>query len=143
MIEPVRTLTCFIWALALALPGLAAERIPGTQVTLAAPEHFMASADFAGYANEQTGASLMVTEIPGPYAEVMKGMTAEGMIACRDPLGIRPLVMGRIGDAYVFSSETVALLGSGLFCQVQKIKPPTKASVAKTVHVAFARGEER
>jgi amidophosphoribosyltransferase len=36
-------------------------------------------------------------------------MTLEGMIACRDPLGIRPLVMGRIGDAVVFASETVAL----------------------------------
>jgi len=32
-----------------------------------------------------------------------------GMIGCRDPLGIRPLVMGRLGDAYVFASETVAL----------------------------------
>jgi amidophosphoribosyltransferase len=31
------------------------------------------------------------------------------MIACRDPLGIRPLVMGKIGDATVFASETVAL----------------------------------
>ena len=31
------------------------------------------------------------------------------MIACRDPLGIRPLVMGRLGDAYIFASETVAL----------------------------------
>ena len=31
------------------------------------------------------------------------------MIACRDPLGIRPLVMGRLGDSYIFASETVAL----------------------------------
>ncbi len=31
------------------------------------------------------------------------------MIACRDPLGIRPLVMGRLGEAYIFASETVAL----------------------------------
>jgi amidophosphoribosyltransferase len=36
-------------------------------------------------------------------------MTPEGMLACRDPLGIRPLVMGRLGDAIVFASETVAL----------------------------------
>ena len=35
--------------------------------------------------------------------------TPAGMIACRDPLGIRPLVMGRLGDAVVFASETVAL----------------------------------
>ena len=35
-------------------------------------------------------------------------MTREGMIACRDPLGVRPLVMGRIGEAVVFASETVA-----------------------------------
>jgi amidophosphoribosyltransferase len=31
------------------------------------------------------------------------------MIACRDPLGIRPLVIGRLGEAYIFASETVAL----------------------------------
>ena len=31
------------------------------------------------------------------------------MLVCRDPLGIRQLVMGRLGDAYIFASETVAL----------------------------------
>ncbi|KAK0329217.1 hypothetical protein LTR94_037667, partial [Friedmanniomyces endolithicus] len=36
-------------------------------------------------------------------------MTPDGMIACRDPLGIRPLVMGKLGDAVIFASETVAL----------------------------------
>jgi amidophosphoribosyltransferase len=36
-------------------------------------------------------------------------MTPRGMTACRDPLGIRPLVMGMLGDAVVFASETVAL----------------------------------
>lgn len=36
-------------------------------------------------------------------------LTNEGMIACRDPLGIRPLVMGRLGESYIFASETVAL----------------------------------
>ncbi|WBO24642.1 amidophosphoribosyltransferase [Sphingomonas abietis] len=45
--------------------------------------------------------------VEGAYSLVC--LTSEGMIACRDPLGIRPLVMGRVGDAYVFASETVAL----------------------------------
>jgi amidophosphoribosyltransferase len=45
--------------------------------------------------------------VEGAYSLVC--MTREGMIACRDPLGIRPLVMGRLGDATVFASETVAL----------------------------------
>jgi amidophosphoribosyltransferase len=49
-------------------------------------------------------------------------MTREGMIACRDPLGIRPLVMGRLGDAIVFASETVAfdIVGAEL---VRSIEP--------------------
>ena len=36
-------------------------------------------------------------------------LTKEGLIACRDPLGIRPLVMGKLGEATIFASETVAL----------------------------------
>ncbi|HST36189.1 MAG TPA: amidophosphoribosyltransferase, partial [Allosphingosinicella sp.] len=46
-------------------------------------------------------------QVEGAYSLVC--LTSEGMIACRDPLGIRPLVMGRLGDAYIFASETVAL----------------------------------
>src|SRR3954449_9124792 len=46
-------------------------------------------------------------QVEGAYSLVC--LTAEGMIACRDPLGIRPLVMGRLGEAYIFASETVAL----------------------------------
>ena len=46
-------------------------------------------------------------QVEGAYSLVC--LTGEGMIACRDPLGIRPLVMGRLGDAYIFASETVAL----------------------------------
>ncbi|MFT3966789.1 MAG: amidophosphoribosyltransferase [Sphingobium sp.] len=44
--------------------------------------------------------------VEGAYSLIC--MTREGMIACRDPLGIRPLVMGRLGDAIIFASESVA-----------------------------------
>ena len=46
-------------------------------------------------------------KVEGAYSLVC--LTPEGMIACRDPLGIRPLVMGRVGESYIFASETVAL----------------------------------
>jgi amidophosphoribosyltransferase len=44
--------------------------------------------------------------VEGAYSLIV--MTPTGMIACRDPLGIRPLVMGKMGDATVFASESVA-----------------------------------
>ncbi|MDB5674239.1 MAG: amidophosphoribosyltransferase [Sphingomonas bacterium] len=46
-------------------------------------------------------------QVEGAYSLIV--MTPEGMIACRDPLGIRPLVMGKLDDAIIFASETVAL----------------------------------
>lgn len=57
--------------------------------------------------------------LEGAYALIV--MTPEGMIACRDPLGIRPLVMGRIGDATLFASESVAfdVVGAELIREVE------------------------
>ena len=46
-------------------------------------------------------------QLEGAYSLVV--LTPEGMIACRDPLGVRPLVMGELNGAIVFASETVAL----------------------------------
>lgn len=58
--------------------------------------------------------------VEGAYALIV--MTPEGMIACRDPLGIRPLVMGKMGDATVFASETVAFdVAGGEF--IREVEP--------------------
>lgn len=46
-------------------------------------------------------------QVEGAYSLLC--MTPEGLIACRDPLGIRPLVMGKLDETIVFASETVAL----------------------------------
>ena len=36
-------------------------------------------------------------------------LTQNTLIGVRDPYGIRPLVIGKIKDSYVFASETCAL----------------------------------
>ncbi|HEX6219239.1 MAG TPA: amidophosphoribosyltransferase [Sphingomicrobium sp.] len=46
-------------------------------------------------------------QVEGAYSLVV--LTQDGLIGCRDPLGIRPLVMGKLGEAIIFASETVAL----------------------------------
>ena len=46
-------------------------------------------------------------QVEGAYSLVV--LTPDGLIACRDPLGIRPLVMGKLGEATNIASETVAL----------------------------------
>ncbi len=45
--------------------------------------------------------------IQGGYALLV--MSPKKLIAARDPYGFKPLCMGKIGDSYVFASETCAL----------------------------------
>ncbi|MGI1661209.1 amidophosphoribosyltransferase [Palleronia sp. KMU-117] len=45
--------------------------------------------------------------VEGAYSIV--AMTRTKLIGVRDPLGVRPLVLGRLGDGWVLSSETCAL----------------------------------
>src|SRR5262245_6369836 len=46
-------------------------------------------------------------QIEGAYALVC--LTNDMLIGARDPIGIRPLVLGRLGSAHVLASETCAL----------------------------------
>jgi len=46
-------------------------------------------------------------QIEGAYGLV--ALTNKKLIAARDPLGIRPLVLGKLGEAYIVCSETCAL----------------------------------
>jgi len=69
--------------------------------------HLVATSRYPTLADRLVDALRLVE---GAYALIV--MTPEGMIACRDPLGIRPLVMGRMGPeaggTILFASETVA-----------------------------------
>jgi amidophosphoribosyltransferase len=46
-------------------------------------------------------------QVEGAYSLVC--LTPDGMIGVRDPLGVRPLVLGRLQDSYILASETCAL----------------------------------
>jgi amidophosphoribosyltransferase len=48
-----------------------------------------------------------VSQAQGAFSLVL--LTKDRLIAVRDPHGFRPLTLGRLGDAYVVSSETCAL----------------------------------
>ena len=45
--------------------------------------------------------------VEGAFAIVC--MTETQLIGCRDPLGVRPLVLGRLGEGWMLASETCAL----------------------------------
>ena len=45
-------------------------------------------------------------KVRGAYSLLF--LTQNALIAARDPMGIRPLALGKLGDAYVLSSETCA-----------------------------------
>jgi amidophosphoribosyltransferase len=66
--------------------------------------HLVATSD------HQNGLDRLVDalrQVEGAYSLLV--LTENGLIACRDALGIRPLVMGKLGEATIFASESVAL----------------------------------
>lgn len=59
-----------------------------------------------GYPSTVENVRASMTMIKGGYAFVI--LTDDQLIAMRDPLGLRPMALGRLGEAYVVASETCA-----------------------------------
>ena len=95
-----------------------------------------------------------IFQIQGGYALVM--LTQASLIGVRDPLGIRPLIIGKLKDSYVLASETCALdiIGAKFVREVEngeivviendKIEsikpfPPKKARPCVFEYIYFAR----
>lgn len=53
----------------------------------------------------------MMDLVKGAYSLVI--MSPKKIIGCRDPLGMRPLVIGKLDNSYILASETCALDGVG------------------------------
>jgi len=93
-------------------------------------------------------------QIQGGYALVI--MTNKKLIGLRDPFGIRPLIIGKLKNSFVFASETCALdiIGAKFFREVEngeivfvengklnsvKPFPPIKARPCAFEYIYFAR----
>lgn len=96
--------------------------------------------------------------VRGAFSLVM--LAKEQVIVARDPLGFRPLVLGKVDGAWVVASETCAfdLLGATVLREVepgevlllypqgwQQLKPPSLSPYAHCIfeHVYFARPDSR
>jgi hypothetical protein len=61
-----------------ALPAIADPvRVPGTSVSLQPPAGFELAGDYPGFQSAEQQASIMVTQMPAPVAEIRKAMTKE------------------------------------------------------------------
>ena len=63
------------------------------------------------YRNRPRRVARALAELKGAFAFLL--MTKDCVMAARDPLGFKPLSIGKLGNGYVFASETCALAQIG------------------------------
>jgi len=113
--------------------------------------HLMATSESGSMIDRLTDA---LRKIEGAYSLV--ALTDSCVIGVRDPLGVRPLVIGRLGDTYIVASETCALdiIGAHYVRDVEAGEmvvlddsgihslrpfPPTRQRFCIFEHIYFAR----
>ena len=77
-----RALAVFVVALSIGAVSVAYAQpvsVQGTKVTLDPPDGFEPSKRFPGFQSTEFRASIMVTEIPGPFSKVSEGMNRDGL----------------------------------------------------------------
>ena len=84
-----------------------------------------------------------LNQVSGAYALV--SLSKGQIIGVRDPHGFRPLVMGRLGDAHILTSETCALdiIGATYVRDVQPGEMVIITANGIESHYPFARAENR
>src|SRR6201999_544057 len=100
----------------------------------------------------------VIKTIQGAYSTVV--MTKDRIVAFRDPLGIRPLSLGMLGDAYCVASETCAfdIIGARFLRDIQpgevvsltprgiqtrQAVPSPRRALCVFEHIYFARPDSR
>jgi hypothetical protein len=81
-----RIAVCRIFIAALVFAGVVTvakaqkvSRFPNAGVKIVQPQGFTVAKSFDGFEQASTGSSVVVLRIPGPFAEVTRGFTAEGL----------------------------------------------------------------
>ncbi len=86
-----------------------AGHVAGTSVTLTPPEGYGPTDRFPGFMHEGLGASIMITELPGPFAQVTAGfddpkrMEARGMTVLQQT----PVQVGGLGGTLLHIRQAV------------------------------------
>lgn len=57
------------------------QNIKGTKVSVIPPKGFTDGLNFLGLQQTESGSSIMILDIPGPYAETSKGITKDNMLS--------------------------------------------------------------
>lgn len=55
--------------------------ISGTKISLIPPKGFIKAPNFLGFQQTESGSSIMIVDIPGPFSETSKGLTKEGFLS--------------------------------------------------------------
>lgn len=102
--------------------------------------HLMAHSDKTSVIDRQIDA---LNQIMGAYALV--SLTKDQIIGVRDPHGFRPLVLGRLGEAYILTSETCALdiIGATYVRDVQPGEMVILSPAGLESRFPFAKAENR
>ncbi|WP_432670966.1 hypothetical protein [Flavobacterium sp. SM2513] len=56
------------------------QEIYGSKISIIAPKEFAIATSFLGFQQAETNSSVLIMDIPGPFAEVSKGLTKENLL---------------------------------------------------------------
>ena len=56
------------------------QEVRGSKINMIAPKEFAVATSFLGFQQAETNSSVLIMDIPGPFAEVSKGLTKENLL---------------------------------------------------------------
>ena len=128
-------------------------KIPGTKCSLIPPTGFIAAPSFSGFQNPETGASIMVNELPGAYQVMVDGFTADALktrgmtLLSKESvdhnntkatlINVTQLASGIIylKQILIFGDENGTILVNGIYPESSKqLEPKIKEALLSTVY---------